>query len=62
MQVLGHKNIRNTLRYTQLMDNTQDDDYVCKFARTPAEVKELIETGFEYVCDQHELKFFWKRK
>jgi len=62
MQVLGHKNIRNTLRYTQLMDNTQDDDYVCKVARTLAEVKELIETGFEYICDQHELKFFRKRK
>ena len=62
MQLLGHRSIKNTLLYTQFIKNMPDDDYVCKVARTPTEVKELIESGFEYVCDQAELKFFRKRK
>jgi hypothetical protein len=62
MQLLGHKRIKNTLLYTQLTKNVSDDDYVYKVARIPAEVKELIEAGFEYVCDQADLKFFRKRK
>lgn len=60
-QLLGHRNIKNTLRYTQLV-SLEDDDYVCKVARTPKEIQDLIETGFEYICDQDELKFFRKRK
>jgi hypothetical protein len=62
MQLLVHRSIKNTLLYTQLMNNVPDDDFVCKVAKTPNEVKELIEGGFEYVCDQQELKFFRKRK
>ena len=61
MQMLGHRNIKNTLKYTQLI-NFQDDDYTCKVAKNPAEIKDLIEAGFEYVTDQDCLKFFRKRK
>ena len=61
MQLLGHKNIKNTLKYTQLV-NFQDDDYVCKVAGDPEEIKALIEAGFEYVTEQERLKFFRKRK
>ena len=61
MQMLGHRNIKNTLKYTQLV-NFQDDDYTCKVAKNPAEIKELIEAGFEYVTEQTGLKFFRKRK
>jgi len=32
-------------------------EYVCKVARTPNEIQELIENGFEYICDQESLKF-----
>jgi hypothetical protein len=60
--MLGHKRLENTLLYTQLIDLEASDDYVCKVARTPNEIHDLIETGFEYVCDQDELKFFRKRK
>ena len=61
MQLLGHKNIKNTLKYTQLI-NLEDDDYACKVAEKPEEIKELIEAGFEYVTEQDCLKFFRKRK
>jgi len=61
MKLLGHKNIKNTLIYTQLI-NFEDDEYVCKVARTIEEAKQLIETGFEYVCDVDGAKLFRKRK
>lgn len=61
-QLLGHKRLENTLLYTQLVDLEDADDYVCKVARTPNEIHDLIETGFDYVCDQDDLKFFRKRK
>ncbi len=61
MQLLGHKNIKNTLKYTQLV-NFEDDDYACKVAREPEEIKALIELGFDYITEQAGLKFFRKRK
>ena len=63
MRIPGHKNIKNTLRYTQLIQIYEaEDDFVCKLARTPTEIQSLIETGFEYVCDLDSLRFFRKRK
>jgi len=62
MQVLGHKNIKNTLIYTHLVKGIKDDEYICKVARSPAEIQELIQTGFEYVCEKDGLTFFRKRK
>jgi len=47
MQVLGHKNIKNTLLYTQLVTVGEDKGYVCKIAKTPEEALVLIEDGFE---------------
>jgi integrase len=61
MRLLGHKNIKNTLRYTQLV-TFEDDDYVCKTAASVKEATELIEAGFEYVCDMEAVKLFRKRK
>ena len=51
MKVLGHKNINNTLIYTQLVD-FKDDEYTVKVAEDVEEDKELIEAGFEYVTDR----------
>ena len=48
MRILGHRNIKNTLRYTQLID-FETEDYVCKVAKTISEASSLIENGFEYV-------------
>ncbi len=61
MQLLGHKNIQNTLVYTHLVQ-FESDDYVCKVAKTVKEAQELIESGFEYVCDVDGYKLFRKRK
>ena len=61
MNFLRHKNIRNTLVYTHLV-NWETDDYTCKVARTVEEAKTLIESGFDYVTDVDGLKLFIKRK
>ncbi len=62
MRLLGHRNIKNTLLYTQLLDTANDDEFICKIAKTPKEIQELIENGFEYTCDLEGMKFFRKRK
>jgi hypothetical protein len=61
MQLLGHRNIKNTLVYTQLIQS-KDDDFVCKTAKTVKEATELVEAGFEYICDIEDFKLFRKRK
>ena len=62
MRLLGHKNIKNTLIYTQLAKFKEDDEFICKVAKTPEEIAKLIEAGFEYVTELEGLKFFRKRK
>ena len=61
MQLLGHRNTKNTLVYTQLI-TFEDDEYVCKAASNVKEAAELIEAGYEYVCDMETVKLFRKRK
>ncbi|MCJ7424548.1 hypothetical protein MUP01_09830 [Candidatus Bathyarchaeota archaeon] len=61
MRLLGHKNIKNTLVYTQLV-TFEDDDYTCKPAANVKDATELIEAGYEYVCDMDNIKLFRKRK
>ncbi len=60
-ETLGHRSIQSTMIYTQLI-NFEEDDYVCKVAKTLKEVAELIESGFEYVTDFENAKLFRKRK
>jgi len=65
MRFLGHKNIKNTLIYIQLEEaifKREDDEFICKAARTVEEAKTLIEAGFEYVCDFGDVKLFRKRR
>jgi hypothetical protein len=61
MQLLGHKNIKNTLIYTQLIE-FKDDDFVAKVAHSEEETCQLIEAGFEYVCDFGKNKISRRRK
>jgi len=61
MQLLGHRNIKNTLMYSQLID-FKDDEYVAKVAGSEKEVCQLVEAGFEYVCDYNGSKISRKRK
>jgi integrase len=61
MQMLGHKNINSTLVYTRLID-FKEDDYIARVAHSEQEVCQLIESGFEFVCDFNGNKIFRKRK
>jgi hypothetical protein len=61
MKVLGHKSIQNTLKYTQLIDICEDE-YVSRVARTTPEACQLVDAGFEYVCEIQGDKIFRKRK
>jgi len=61
MRMLGHKNIKNTLIYTHLV-NFEDNEFICKAAWTLEEASRLVEAGFEYVCDVEGAKLFRKRK
>jgi integrase len=61
MQMLGHRSIQNTLIYTQLV-SFKDEEFTAKVATTEQEVCQLVEAGFEYVCDYNGHKIFRKRK
>lgn len=60
MQMLGRKNIKNTLVYTHLV-NLESDEYVCKIAKTVEEARALVENGFGYVTEVDGVKLFRKR-
>jgi len=65
MQFLGHKNIKNTLIYIQLEEalfKEEDEEFVCKTAKSVEEAQALIEAGFDYVCEVEGVKLFKKRK
>jgi len=68
MKVLGHKGIRNT-RNTMIYINleaaifqTQNDEFTVRVAKTLDEACQLLEVGFEYVCDMEGAKLLRKRK
>ena len=65
-QLLGHRDIKSTMLYiyveNQLFQNAANDDFHVKVAKTPEEIKALLEVGFEYVVEKDGLLFFRKRK
>ena len=63
MQLLGHKNIQNTLIYTHLV-NFENDEFHTAVAANVEEARKLIEAGFEYVTGEYGDggKIFRKRK
>jgi integrase len=60
-QILGHKSLSSTIRYTHLV-TFESDEYVCKAVQSVKEATSLIEDGFEYVTDMDGVKLFRKRK
>jgi len=61
-QQLGHRNIRNTMKYTQLLQFDDADAYTTRVAQTVEQDRELIENGFEFVTERDGLKIYRKRK
>ena len=63
-QLLGHKAIKTTLKYVQLVDLPQEERFICKVAQNADEATELIEAGFEYVTGEYDDggKLFRKQK
>ena len=57
---LGHRDTKNTLIHTHLID-FEGDEYHSAVAKTTEEERNLIETGFEYVCTNHDIILFRKR-
>jgi len=65
MQFLGHKSIKNTLKYVQIegaLFQEENEGFICKAASNVDEAKTLIEAGFDYVCELNNVKLFRRRK
>lgn len=54
-RILGHKSIITTQIYVDLYEeiyaDMKPDNYICETASNVQDVKKLIESGFEYVCE-----------
>ncbi len=65
-ELLGHKSLDSTLIYINieraLFGSGNTDEFHVKVARTPDEVRTLLEAGFDYICEKDGLMFFRKRK
>jgi integrase/recombinase XerD len=62
MELLGHRDIKTTLIYTQLV-TFESDEYNSSTAKTTKEASQLVEAGFEYICTTPEnVMLFRKRK
>ncbi len=60
--LLGHRRIENTLIYTHLVD-FGNDEYLSKVAKNAAEACQLVELGYDFVCNTSDgLSIFRKRK
>lgn len=60
-KMLGHKNIQNTMKYTQLV-NFKDDDYEVTTATTEDEIKALGKAGFIKYDEHNGIHFYRKPK
>jgi integrase len=64
-EFLGHKKLDSTLLYIQLeqaLYKEESSEFHVAIARTPEEIKALLEVGFEYICQKDDILYFRKRK
>jgi len=59
---MGHRSLKNTLIYIDLEDFDNEEEYISKVAQTSEEIQQLIEAGFDFVCQKDGLTFFRKRR
>ena len=50
------QNIKNTMLYTYLLPNEENEEYISKIARTIEDARQFVEVGFEYVCEIEDAK------
>lgn len=63
MRLLGHREIRNTLIYTHLVEDVEAEDFYFAIAKIDKEAQPLIEQGFDYVATTPQgVMLFRKRK
>ena len=60
-KLLGHKNIKNTMKYTQLV-HFKDDEFDVATATTVEEAKQLAASGFEKFDEFQSIHIFRKPK
>jgi len=60
-RMLGHKDIRSTLKYTQLIQ-FEESEFDVATATNVEEAKELLAVGFNYVAEKNDIMLFRKPK
>lgn len=64
-QFLGHKSLKTTEIYINIertLFEPSSDNFTVRVTKDPEEIKSLLESGFEHVCEQNGLMFLRKRK
>ncbi len=60
---LRHKKLETTMHYLNgITVNGEEEEFICKTAKTLQEATSLIEAGFQYVTEIEDTKIFKKRK
>ena len=60
-KLLGHKNIRNTMKYIGMID-FKDSDFEVTTASTVDEAKRILEQGFDYITEKAGIMLFRRPK
>lgn len=64
-QFLGHKKLDTTLLYIQIervLFKETTDEFTVRVTQKREEIKQLLEAGFDYICEKDKLAFLRKRK
>ena len=59
---LGHRSITSTMKYLQLVEFKEEDQFICKAVTSADEAAKLIEAGFTYETAINGVSLFKKRK
>jgi integrase len=60
-KLLGHKNIKNTMKYIGMI-NFKDDEFEVATATTVEEAKQVLSVGFDYVTEKNGIMLFRRPK
>jgi hypothetical protein len=60
-ELLGHKRIENTMKYTHLV-KFKDSDFEVETAATVDQAKELLKVGYDYITEKNGVMLFRRPK